>query len=132
MTFQPQVRASSDLLQDGTTEGRQHYFVMPYYPRGNLYDAIVQRRRQFSLPELVAIITTVGRTLAHVHSRKMVHRDVKPSNILLGDDGSALLTDFDIVQAPLTTGMSRTGAHLGTFIYAAPEVLSGPTDPTAF
>ncbi len=69
------------------------------------------------------ILRQVARALDFAHARGIVHRDVKPANILLTGDGDAKLTDFDLVRAFDTTGGTRTGSMLGTFLYMAPEAM---------
>ncbi|WAS98048.1 serine/threonine protein kinase [Nannocystis punicea] len=63
--------------------------------------------------------------LSFAHERGYVHRDVKPTNILLHRNGRAYLSDFDLIRGPDTTGGTRTGAGLGSMLYAAPESLYG-------
>jgi eukaryotic-like serine/threonine-protein kinase len=97
-------------------------------PGGNLRDAVLGKRVESG--RLVPLILQVGEALAEAHRRQLVHRDVKPQNILLDGDGDAKLTDFDLVGAHDTTGGTRTGA-LGTVVYAAPECLESPQGATA-
>jgi serine/threonine protein kinase len=104
------------------------YFVMELVPGGNLRDAVLNRRVESE--RLLPLILQVGEALAEAHERRLVHRDVKPTNILLDEHGNAKLTDFDLVGAHDTTGGTRTGA-LGTVVYAAPECLDKPQEATA-
>lgn len=94
------------------------YYVMDYMVGGDLYRGVLEGR--IDLPRALDCVEAVAGALELAHQRKFVHRDVKPQNILLGDDGIPALTDFDLVQAGDTTGGTKTGA-LGTLLYAAPE-----------
>ncbi|MGH9888867.1 MAG: serine/threonine-protein kinase [bacterium] len=104
------------------------YFVMELIPGGNLRDAVLDRR--VDARQSLTVILQVGEALAEAHVNKLVHRDVKPANILIDERGNAKLTDFDLVGAQDTTGGTRTGA-LGTVVYAAPECLDKPQEATA-
>jgi serine/threonine protein kinase len=105
-----------------------YYFVMELVPGGNLRDAILGNRVKPLC--ILPLILQVGDALAEAHKRKLIHRDVKPTNILLNEHGNAKLTDFDLVGATDTTGGTRTGA-LGTVFYSAPECLDTPQQATA-
>ena len=67
----------------------------------------------------------VGRALAFAHAQGLVHRDVKPQNVLLNDDGRAKVTDFGIVRSLDAVGHTETGTVLGTSHYIAPEQARG-------
>ncbi len=109
-------------------DGGYHYFVMEYVEGGNLHEAVTEGRIQ---PESVySLLCTLSLVLAEVHERGLIHRDVKPQNILLTPAGKPKLADFDLVGAKDTTGGTRTGA-MGTFLYAAPELLDRPQDADA-
>lgn len=96
------------------------YAVMEYVPGGDLRAAV--RERRLSREQLFTVVGQVAGALAEAHRGGLVHRDVKPGNILLGEQGEALLVDFDLVRDTDSTVDTRTGP-MGTFIYAAPEAL---------
>lgn len=102
-----------------------YYFVMEIVDGGNLYEAV--RHRSVTPNQAVEMMDHILGVLmkAHGHPNKYVHRDIKPTNILLTLDGRLKLTDFDLAWADDTTGGTRSGM-LGTFGYAAPEQLNRP------
>lgn len=97
------------------------YFVMPYLAGGDLRDAVL--RQEFRGDSAIKAIMQVGEALEYAHLKGLVHRDVKPQNILLDHQGRAYLTDFDLVLGPDNTFVSRTGQGAGSVTYAAPEQL---------
>jgi eukaryotic-like serine/threonine-protein kinase len=105
-----------------------YYIVMAYVDGGSLKDLIAQGRVEMEYA--LAIAAQVADALHHGHQRGIVHRDVKPSNILISRDGRPLLTDFGIAKAlHETTGLTRTGTSIGTPEYMAPEQIQGqPVD----
>ncbi|MFE8598193.1 protein kinase domain-containing protein [Archangium violaceum] len=116
------------VLEQHGEDGGFHYFVMDYVAGGNLREAVLQQA--VTPDKIVPIVVRVGEALALGHSLGIIHRDVKPANILMADQATPLLTDFDLVGAADTTGGTRTGA-LGTLVYAAPECLDRPQDADA-
>lgn len=104
---------------DGPAEDNGfHYFVMDYLPGGDLFHAVSTKK--LDRAAALRALLQVAEALEYAHKRGLVHRDVKPQNILLDEQGAALLTDFDLVWAPDTTGGTSTG-FLGTHVYVAPE-----------
>ena len=91
------------------TDARTPYIVMELVDGGNLKDRI---RQAAPLPdaEIRTIGATSATTLDYAHRKGLVHRDVKPQNVLLGEDGRPRLTDFGIAQAMASSGLTRTGA----------------------
>lgn len=103
----------------GEAEGYT-YIVMPLVQGGTLSDLI--RRRRFSVSEARDIIFQIGSALGYAHARGMIHRDVKPSNVLIDESGNCLLTDFGLARMlESTSNLTSTGAIVGTPAYMAPE-----------
>ena len=104
------------------------YLAMEYLSGGSLKDALA---RQGALPytRAVTIFQQVVQALDYAHSKNLVHRDVKPGNILLDADGKAYLSDFgfakSLASADSSTSMSVSGGALGTPAYMAPEAWDG-------
>lgn len=94
------------------------FYVMDYLGGGTLHQKVVDST--LTRTQGLRAILDVGQALAYAHQHGLVHRDVKPQNILFDEGGQAYLTDFDLVWAADTTGGTRTG-QLGTFAYIAPE-----------
>ena len=114
------------LFDSGAADGLLWY-VMPFV-EGETLRAKLARDRQLPIDDAVRIASEVASALEHAHRHGVVHRDVKPENILLGDDGQALVADFGIALAVRQAGgtrMTRTGLSLGTPQYMSPEQATG-------
>jgi eukaryotic-like serine/threonine-protein kinase len=101
------------------------YIVMEYVSGGDFEDLI---DRNGPIPEtmLLRIGADVASGLTHAHERGIIHRDIKPRNILLDERGSPKLADFGIARAlDGTTSHNRAGSYLGTAAYSSPEQLRG-------
>ncbi len=113
------------LLDSGEVEG-QLFYVMPYAEGGTLRDRL-QHERQLAVESAIEITRQVAGALAHAHARGVLHRDVKPENILF-ESGQAVVADFGIARAIQAAGgenITATGLILGTAAYISPEQASG-------
>jgi hypothetical protein len=109
----------------GEVEGNL-FIAMEYLDGGSLADAL-QRGGLPTLDHRLAVVLQLCRGLAYAHSRGVVHRDVKPSNVFVLPDGTVKLLDFGIAWLEGGTFATRTGIILGTPSYMAPEQFSGGT-----
>ena len=109
---------------DVITTGDRHMIVMEYVEGETLRDALKRSPRP-SVPRVLNTLDGVAAALDAIHERRIIHRDVKPSNILLGKAGEIKLADLGIAAAPDRTRITTSGAILGTFRYMAPEQLEG-------
>jgi len=116
----PNLVSIFDIL---TSEDGDDVIVMEYVEGGTLGELI--RRGKPDTANAMRILTGVSAALDAIHSQRIVHRDVKPGNILLGIDGSVKLADLGIAALPDRTRITTDGAVLGTFSYMAPEQLEG-------
>jgi hypothetical protein len=100
------------------------YIVMPFIPSGTLADSMQGKPLPFT--RIRQVISQVGDALNYAHGHGMVHRDVKPSNVLIDESGSCLLTDFGLARmVEGSAHLTATGTIMGTPAYMAPEQGSG-------
>src|ERR1700722_18061627 len=111
-----------------------HYFVMELIEGKTLYDLMAPppagEGKSFSEAEALDICIQMADALAHAHQRGLIHRDVKPKNIILTRDGVAKLTDLGLARATEDTGAaeSEAGKAYGTPYYISPEQIRGEVD----
>jgi eukaryotic-like serine/threonine-protein kinase len=116
------------VIDRGEEDGRQ-YIVFEYIDGENLKELVVRKGR-LDVREALEIALEIARGLGFAHDHGLVHRDVKPQNVLLNGDGGAKVTDFGIARSlDVDRGVTQTGTVLGTSNYIAPEQASGqPVD----
>jgi hypothetical protein len=109
---------------EGEFEGREtSYIVMEYVSGGDLKD-LIDGRGVLSGAEL-ARLSGAAAGLVHAHERGIIHRDIKPHNILITGSGDVKVTDFGVARALDASHATRTGSYLGTALYSSPEQLRG-------
>ncbi len=112
------------VIDRGEQNGRQ--FIVFEYVEGENLKQILRRTRQLSVEQALEFVVQVARGLAYAHQEGIVHRDVKPQNVLVDANGVAKVTDFGIARSlDVQHGMTQTGTVLGTSDYIAPEQAQG-------
>ncbi|MCW2946574.1 MAG: serine/threonine protein kinase [Actinoallomurus sp.] len=131
--FRREARHAAGLSHPGVAQvfdydegqgGAPPYLVMEYID-GESLSATIARQGPVGADRALEVIVAVASALAVAHAAGVVHRDVKPGNLLIGQDGSIKITDFGIARAVDAIPLTRTGMLLGTPLYLAPEQASG-------
>src|SRR5262245_11366106 len=129
--FRREARAAARLSHpnlvaviDAGEEGGRPYIVFEYID-GETLKQTIQEQGGLEIDEADAYAIEIGRGLAAAHSRKLIHRDVKPQNVLIDPDGRAKVTDFGIALSLEAKGLTATGRVLGTTDYVSPEQAMG-------
>src|SRR5204862_8070288 len=116
----PNVVAVIDAGEDGGFP----YIVLEFV-EGETLKQRIDRLGRLPVDEAAAYAIEIGRGLAAAHARRMVHRDLKPQNVLIDGEGRAKVTDFGIARSLESDGLTKTGRVLGTTDYVAPEQAMG-------
>ncbi|MFB3880206.1 MAG: protein kinase [Armatimonadota bacterium] len=131
--FRREARAAAGIthehiaaVHDTGSDGPYHYIVMEYVAGESLRDRL-RREGPLPLQEALRIATEAAEALEAAHSSGVIHRDIKPHNILLGRDGQVKVTDFGIARAASAPGAGDTSAVIGTVSYLSPEQARGET-----
>jgi len=103
-----------------------HYFVMEYVEGHTLFDELAAGK-VFAEQEALGIIIQIARALEHAHSQGLIHRDVKPKNVMMTKDGAAKLADMGLARATsdVETAQAEAGRAYGTPYYISPEQIRG-------
>ena len=116
----PNVVAVIDAGEDG---GRP--YIVFEFVEGQTLKERIERAGKLPLDEAAAYAIEIGRGLAAAHARMLIHRDVKPQNVLVDSEGRAKVTDFGIARELESDGLTQTGRVLGTTDYVSPEQAMG-------
>ena len=108
----------------GEADGR--LYIAMRLVRGDDLGSLLEREGPLSFARAFSIVEQIGGALDHAHAQGLIHRDVKPANILVERPSErAYLSDFGVVKETSSRGLTKTGFFLGTFEYAAPEQIEG-------
>jgi tRNA A-37 threonylcarbamoyl transferase component Bud32 len=111
------------VIDAGEDDG--HPFIVFEYVDGDTLKGLIKKIGPLPVVEAVAYAIEIGRGLMAAHAERLVHRDVKPQNVLIDPDGRAKVTDFGISRSLDADGLTATGRVLGTTDYVAPEQALG-------
>jgi len=128
--FQTEARAAGQLVHPniviiydaGETEGL--YYITMEYVEGRSLQALMDQKQPFPLPRILRIMGQVCSALEFAHQRNVVHRDVKPANIVLSGDDTVKITDFGTAKI-VQLGTTQSGTIVGTPSYMSPEQIKG-------
>jgi serine/threonine-protein kinase len=121
----PGIVSIYDTGTDVTEDGERHYIVMEHCAGGTLTD-LMAAERALDPGRACGIGASICSSLAFAHRAGVVHRDVKPDNVLFSDDGTLKVADFGIAKAAYASGdITTTGSLLGTVTYISPEQAAG-------
>ncbi len=112
-------------VYDADFRDGQYYIAMEYLGSRNLRDLIRECAGPFPLAQVLSFLDPIMQALGHAHSRGVIHRDVKPANVLIDEEGRVALTDFSIARATSEGALTRSGTMIGTPEYMAPEQFEG-------
>jgi serine/threonine-protein kinase len=131
LRFEREARAAGEVrnshlagvLHSGQAGG--HYFLAVDYVAGVSLADRLRTDGPLSVPLLIRLAAELASGLDALHRAGLVHRDVKPSNVMLGEEGSAVLTDFGLAKGRAYTALTTPGQVVGSLHYLAPELIEG-------
>jgi serine/threonine-protein kinase len=129
--FRQEARAAAEvhdphlvpIIEAAEADGR-HYLAVDYVSGGSLGDHI-RASKTLEIEDVVRVISEIAGGLDALHGAGIIHRDIKPHNILFAEDGTAMLTDFGLAKGPAYTVLTKPGQVMGTLDYLAPELIRG-------
>ena len=134
--FQREAKSVSDLshpniveVYDVGEEEGQHYIVMEYID-GRTLKQLIQKRGALTVAEVIDIMTQITDGLSAAHEAYIIHRDIKPQNIMILDNGMIKITDFGIAMTLNATQLTQTNSVMGSVHYLPPEQAAGQTATT--
>lgn len=129
--FQREALSASSLshpniveMYDVGEDDGQYYIVMEYVD-GKTLKQVLKQRGQLSITEVVDIMLQLADGMAHAHDAYIIHRDIKPQNIMILNNGMIKITDFGVATALNATQLTQTNSVMGTVHYLPPEQANG-------
>jgi eukaryotic-like serine/threonine-protein kinase len=119
------IDAGEDISLDGGQQGQSTPYIVLEYVEGETLKERIRREGALEVPQAIAYAIELARALGAAHERLIVHRDVKPQNVLIGEEGGAKITDFGIARSLTEEGLTVAGRVLGTTDYVSPEQALG-------
>ena len=129
--FQREASAASNLDHPNIVgiydvgEDNGNYFIVMEYVEGQTLKSLIKRRGSLTLPEVLDIMTQLTSGIAHAHQNGIIHRDIKPQNVLILDDGLIKIADFGIAHALNSEELTQTNSVMGSVHYLPPEQANG-------
>ena len=129
--FQREAIAASSLTHPNIVElydvGEDHgkYYIVMEYVEGKTLKSLVKKRGALTLPEVVDIMLQLTSAIAKAHESYIVHRDIKPQNVIIMDDGRVKVMDFGIASRLNGNELTQTNSVMGTVYYLPPEQANG-------
>lgn len=129
--FQREARAAGEVRNRhlagvlGSGEAGGHFFIAVDYVAGVSLADRLRTDGPLSISNLLRLVAELASGLDALHRAGLVHRDVKPSNVMLGEEGSAVLTDFGLAKGRAYTALTTPGQVVGSLHYLAPELIEG-------
>ncbi len=102
-----------------------NFYIVMEYIKGQTLKQLIKKRGRLSVPETVDIVSQLTDGLAHAHDSYIIHRDIKPQNIMILEDGMVKITDFGIAMAINASDLTQTNSVMGSVHYLPPEQASG-------
>ena len=102
-----------------------NYFIVMEYVEGQTLKSLIKKRGSLTLAEVIDIMTQLTSGISHAHSKGIIHRDIKPQNILILDDGLVKIADFGIAHALNSNELTETNSVMGSVHYLPPEQANG-------
>ena len=106
-------------------EDNGNFYIVMEYIDGQTLKQLIKKRGHLTVPEAIDIMLQLTDGLAHAHDAYIIHRDIKPQNIMIQDDGLVKITDFGIAMALNATQLTQTNSVMGSVHYLPPEQANG-------
>ncbi len=106
-------------------DGNSIYYIVMEYIKGKTLKEIIREKGKLTLEETLDYSIQIGEALEHAHKNHIVHRDIKPHNIMITEDGRVKVTDFGIARAATASTVTNTSNVIGSVHYFSPEQARG-------